>query len=154
MLNGRFYLYRIFYDDMTLYIGKGTGKRLSDQKRAFGVSGEIIAYFDDEREAYREEKRLIAEHEPPLNRIPGGTGGWSSVGDLRDAPNGLTPEGLGYAAPHLARLLIIWKCDQRLGGILKILGAFVDAHGLEKIEAAVVPHMRRLLFNNLATENK
>ncbi len=149
-----FYLYRLFHEDMTLYIGKGCGNRLSKQKRSFGVSGEIIAYFDRETEAYAEEKRLIALHEPPLNRHPGGCGGWSVVQNVSELPNGLTEEGLRHAAPHLARLLLAWARGPKLIGILNILGAYISAHGLERIESAVVPHIRLLAFNNLALESR
>lgn len=71
-----FYVYRILGEQgETVYIGKGTGRRLQTQKRRFMSDGEIIESYSTEREAYFAEKRLIGEHNPPLNRCGGGGGG-------------------------------------------------------------------------------
>lgn len=151
-----FYLYRIFQGEETLYIGKGSGYRLSHQKRRFKADGEIIVDgVADEADAYRRERALIAEHNPPLNRDAGGRGGWSGVGRVRaQSPNGLTPEGLVWAAPVLAQLLNIWRKDKSLVGLLSIFGAYVKAHGEDVLSEAVAPHFRRLILNDLALENK
>lgn len=72
----KFYVYRILGEmGETVYIGKGTGGRLAKQMRRFMASGEIIARFGTERQAYLHEKKLIAEFAPPLNRCSGGGGG-------------------------------------------------------------------------------
>lgn len=71
-----FYIYRIVGEqNETLYIGKGSGDRLRDQKRRFKSEGEILFRFNREGTAYRIEKRLIEELNPPLNVAPGGCGG-------------------------------------------------------------------------------
>jgi hypothetical protein len=126
-----FYLYRIFQGEETLYIGKGSGYRLSHQKRRFQADGEIIVDgIESEADAYRQERALIALHKPPLNKHVGGNGGWSGVSrNWAEAPNGLN-------------------------GILSILGAYIKAHGEEVITEAVVPHLRRLIRNDLALESK
>jgi hypothetical protein len=149
-----FYLYRIFRGEETLYIGKGTGRRLAKQKSRFQADGEIVAYYDDEREAYREEIKLIAAHQPPLNKHPGGQGGRAGLWHRRELPNGFTEEGLPLAAPFLARLLNIWRNDRTLDGILPVVGAYIKAHGEEAITEAVVPYLRRLIRNDLALESK
>lgn len=147
----RFYVYRLFHQDTTLYIGKGCGPRLQRQKRAFGVSGEVVKYFDHEDQAYRAERALIAKLDPPLNKSPGGWGGVTV--QLRELPNGLTPEGLDMAAPHLARLIYrVWK-EPGLVGLLSILEAYLNAHGFERIAKATAPYIARR-FNTLASENR
>jgi hypothetical protein len=148
-----FYLYRIFYGDMLLYIGKGSGRRLESQKRAFGVDGEIIARYDDEDKCFAAEKRLIARLDPPLNRHPGGCGGRLGQ-QIREIPNGLTEEGLPYAAPQLARLVLLAHRRPDLGGLLRILEPFLNAHGFERLADAVVPHIKRLQISRLALQNK
>lgn len=71
-----FYIYRIFgQGGETLYLGKGSGKRLENQIKRFGERGEVIKNFDNERETYTEEARLIFEERPPFNRTVGGFGG-------------------------------------------------------------------------------
>jgi hypothetical protein len=151
-----FYLYRIFQGEETLYIGKGSGYRLSHQKRRFRADGEIIVDgIESETDAYRQERALIALHKPPLNKHVGGNGGWSGVSrNWAEAPNGLTPEGLAGAAPIVARLINIWRKDQSLNGILSILGAYIKVHGEDVFTEAVVPHLRRLIRNDLALESK
>ena len=149
-----FYLYRIFDGEQTLYIGKGSGSRLARQKRRFQVAGEIIARFADEDEAYAEERRLISLHKPPFNKHPGGMGGRYGAQTRKELPSGLTPEGLPIAAPYVARLLVTWSRDQSLVGILSVLGAYIKAHGLDAIEQAVLPYMKRLLGKGLALEIK
>lgn len=76
MIEERFYVYRILGEcGETLYIGKGTGQRLNKQKRRFKADGEIVARYSTERQAYKAEKSLIAELNPPLNKSAGGGGG-------------------------------------------------------------------------------
>jgi len=152
----KFYLYRIFDgDNRTLYVGKGCGSRLAKQKRRFAASGEIVARYADEDEAYRQEIKLIEELKPLLNIAKGGNGGRSGLHrDPAVLPNGFTPEGLALAAPHLARLLSIWRRDKSLSGILSILGSYISAHGESAISNAVTPRLKRFISNDLAVENR
>lgn len=148
---GEFYVYRLFHQDMTLYIGKGCGGRLAKQKRHFMLDGEVVARFGDEDEAFAEEVRLIALHEPTLNKHPGGNGGRAGV--CVPLPHGFTEEGLKHAAPYLAKLLVAWALDKSLVGILKIVGSYHEKHGFEALANAVVPHMRRLSVKQLPLQN-
>jgi hypothetical protein len=70
----RFYVYRIFDGFETVYVGKGSGRRLSSQKSKFRLPGEIIARFKSERAAYAFEIKMIAELMPTANKHPGGNG--------------------------------------------------------------------------------
>ncbi|MEZ0064020.1 hypothetical protein ABIF26_009582 [Bradyrhizobium elkanii] len=72
--DGRFYVYRIFDGFETVYIGKGSGRRLASQKSKFGLAGEIIARFKSERDAYAFEIKMIAQLMPTANKHPGGNG--------------------------------------------------------------------------------
>ena len=70
----KFYVYRLFDDAGTKYIGKGSGRRLETQKRNKALGGEILAYFFKEQHAYDFEVEKIAELKPSLNMHPGGNG--------------------------------------------------------------------------------
>ena len=84
----KFYVYRILGEmGETVYIGKGSGRRLEKQKRRFGAEGEIIAEFGTERQAYSHERKLVADLNPPLNMCAGGGGGVYG----RQAGKGLDP---------------------------------------------------------------
>jgi hypothetical protein len=74
MAEDRFYVYRIFDGFETVYIGKGSGRRLSSQKSKFKLPGEIIARFKKERDAYAYEIKMIDELMPTANKHPGGNG--------------------------------------------------------------------------------
>lgn len=70
-----FYVYRILGEmGETVYIGKGCGRRLQQQKRRFMSDGEILEYCKTDKRAFRRERELIAQHNPPLNQIAGGGG--------------------------------------------------------------------------------
>jgi hypothetical protein len=74
----RFYVYALkACDAVTAYIGKGSGRRLQNQIRAFGLPGEIIACCKSERDAYAVEREKISELKPLLNWHPGGNGSWA-----------------------------------------------------------------------------
>jgi hypothetical protein len=70
----RFYVYRIFDGHETVYIGKGSGRRLANQRRKFGLPGEIVASFAKESDAYAHEIKMISELMPTANKHPGGNG--------------------------------------------------------------------------------
>jgi len=71
-----FYVYRLFdLTGETLYIGKGSGSRLSHQKRRYGLMGEIVKRFESENAAFAHERRLISKTKPRLNKCAGGNGG-------------------------------------------------------------------------------
>lgn len=70
----RFYVYRLFDGETTLYVGKGSGRRLCTQMRRHNCSGEILERFKDERAAYQYEIKLIAELAPRWNIHKGGNG--------------------------------------------------------------------------------
>lgn len=77
--DGRFYVYRLFDDPLVpLYVGKGSGRRLSSQKSKFRCKGEIIRRFARERDAYAFEIKMIAELKPELNKHAGGNGSWAA----------------------------------------------------------------------------
>ena len=70
----RVYVYRIYGGEVTVYIGKGRGRRLSDQRRRFGLPGEIVKAFRSDRAAYNYEAKLIAKLKPCHNKVAGGGG--------------------------------------------------------------------------------
>jgi hypothetical protein len=69
------YVYRIFDGVETVYVGTGTGRRIDAQKRRFGCDGEIIARDLNDDDAFKAERRWIAELMPTQNVHPGGNGG-------------------------------------------------------------------------------
>lgn len=71
----RFYVYAFGGIESPVYIGKGSGNRVKAQERRFNDKGEIIAWFINEQDAFDHERRLISDHDPKNNLIPGGTGG-------------------------------------------------------------------------------
>jgi hypothetical protein len=73
-MSDEFYVYRIYDGEVTVYIGKGRGRRLSDQKRRFALSGEILKSFSSERAAYAFEAKQIAKMKPIANKVAGGGG--------------------------------------------------------------------------------
>ena len=71
----RFYVYR-FVDENgdVAYVGKGCGRRFSVQFSRFDMTGDIVSWHAKEDDAYKEERRLIAELRPYLNKCSGGNG--------------------------------------------------------------------------------
>lgn len=70
-----FYVYRIFDGFETVYVGKGSGRRLSAQKRRFGCDGEILEVCRSDDHAFQREVYWIAALKPTENKNPGGLGG-------------------------------------------------------------------------------
>lgn len=86
-LTDMFYVYRILGEmGETVYIGKGCGRRLQQQKRRFMSDGEILEYSKTDKQAFRRERELIAQYNPPLNKSPGGNGSVRGTSN-----NGLPP---------------------------------------------------------------
>lgn len=97
-----FYVYRILGEmGETVYIGKGTGRRLQTQKRRFGADGEILEWCSTDKAAFRRERELISQYNPPLNKCSGGNGG----------TRGMKVSGVAPLFEGLARLI------RRLGGL-------------------------------------
>jgi hypothetical protein len=71
-----FYVYRIFEGHQTLYVGKGSGRRLAIQRQRFACEGEIVEDCASEALAFEREKFWITELHPTENKIAGGSGSW------------------------------------------------------------------------------
>lgn len=71
------YVYALTKDGQILYIGKGTSRRLAQQRTNFGLDGHELARFKTEQDAYNFERIAISHHNPWLNKHPGGNGSWS-----------------------------------------------------------------------------
>lgn len=73
---GRFYVYDVLdADGLTIYVGKGSGRRAHVSCRARGGHEfKIVECFANERDAYAHEVARIAEIKPALNIATGGNG--------------------------------------------------------------------------------
>lgn len=103
----RFYVYKFAQDGVTLYVGKGSGRRFAAQCRRFGFVGEIVRYCRSERDAYAQEVRLIKQLNPTLNQNSGGGGSWSARRTIRRPKWLIEMEKVGtrvYAARELLKL--------------------------------------------------
>lgn len=69
------YVYRIVDGCETVYVGKGSGRRLEAQKRRFGLEGEIIERDLTDDDAFARERHWIKTLMPSANISPGGNGG-------------------------------------------------------------------------------
>jgi hypothetical protein len=69
------YVYRIFNRHETVYVGKGSGRRLETQTRKFGCDGEILEVCKSDDHAFRREIHWIALLRPSANILRGGNGG-------------------------------------------------------------------------------
>lgn len=72
------YVYALTKDDQILYIGKGTNRRLAQQRKTYGLDGHEIAWFKAEKDAFQHERQLIKDLDPWLNRCAGGGGSWAT----------------------------------------------------------------------------
>lgn len=102
----RFYVYRIFDLGGTIYVGKGSGRRLQNQIRRFGALGEVVKYFKAERDAYHFERKLIAQLKPVRNKCAGGGGSCSLSPPRRRTKEEIEMERVGsqvYVARRLLR---------------------------------------------------
>jgi hypothetical protein len=88
-----FYVYRIFEGFQTLYIGKGSGRRLKSQMKRFEADGEVIEWCQTDDQAFTRERHWIAKLLPTENRHPGGSGGRCSRHPVpREYRNLYTPQ--------------------------------------------------------------
>jgi hypothetical protein len=69
-----FYVYELVEGDRVRYVGKGSGRRLQNQRRKFKLEGREVARFWREDDAYNFERERIADQQPDLNKLPGGNG--------------------------------------------------------------------------------
>jgi hypothetical protein len=69
------YVYRIFDGEVTVYVGKGSGRRLESQKRRFGLDGVVIEKCKSDDHAFEREVHWIAQLKPTDNILAGGNGG-------------------------------------------------------------------------------
>lgn len=144
-----FYVYRILGEmGETVYIGKGTGRRLQTQKRRFMSDGEVIETYSTERQAYFAEKKLIAKHNPPLNRCGGGGGG---IYGKPNQPKG-TEESLFEIA---ARALNCMRFPQRhftwfdmIPALKNFVGALIERFGEEEFAKRIRPYGIEMKFEN------
>lgn len=80
-----FYVYRIFDGHETVYVGKGSGRRLQSQMRSFSMDGEVIEHCSSDDHAFEREVHWISQLKPTANKAAGGNGG-------RCRPKPLSPE--------------------------------------------------------------
>lgn len=71
----RFYVYALKDGEKTVYVGKGSGRRLDQQRTSLGLSGDVLEWFSSEAKALAAERKWIAELRPSLNKCAGGNGG-------------------------------------------------------------------------------
>lgn len=70
-----FYVYRIFDGPTTVYVGKGSGRRLQSQQYAFHLPGEIVEHCKSDDHAFQRERHWISILQPTENISAGGNGG-------------------------------------------------------------------------------
>lgn len=69
------YVYRIFDGCETVYVGKGSGRRLALQMRKFGCDGEKLVTGLSDDDAFDAERDWIKKLLPTANKAAGGNGG-------------------------------------------------------------------------------
>jgi len=82
----RFYVYAITdHNGVIVYVGKGSGERLAQQRRTHRATGHEIARFKRERDAYKFEIQCIEELKPCRNKHQGGNGPCARRATRQDA---------------------------------------------------------------------
>ncbi len=102
----RFYVYALIDAGKIVYIGKGSGRRLSVQRRAHRCDGYELARFKRERDAYQHEIAAIAELSPERNKHPGGNGSRAVPQRTPPAPAWLKEINRVGSRVYAARLLV------------------------------------------------
>lgn len=128
-----FYVYRILGEmGETVYIGKGCGRRLHNQKRRFMSDGEVMEWCSTDKQAFRRERDLIAQHNPPLNKSTGGNG----------ATRGLKIDSVPSLYAGVAK--IIRRLDSLETNVREYLKNLISevaiSHGQEKMAAGLRPY--------------
>jgi hypothetical protein len=113
----RFYVYEAISDNgECLYIGKGTGRRLEDQKRRFKCEVRVIKWFKSEASAFKFEAFQITDRSPIFNKKPGGSGGRVKTTALRkpkltEIENGIQELG---SRVYVARALLGFDLSRQI----------------------------------------
>lgn len=100
------YVYRIFDGAVTVYVGKGSGRRLRQQERRFGLPGEILERFDCDDKAFKRERELIASLRPTENVSLGGSGGRSRPKPVLPTPKWVREMEKMGTRKYVARFLL------------------------------------------------
>lgn len=101
-----FYVYEIInLSGETIYVGKGSGRRLRNQVKNFNFNGCEIARFKKESDAYAFEVQKIAEIKPVLNKHVGGNGSKVTIKRERKQSWQILIDRIGTRA-YAARLLL------------------------------------------------
>lgn len=74
-VKNRFYVYAFRDGAEVVYIGKGTGRRLQQQEKRFGLKGEVLGRYECEDKCFAAERDFIKQLMPNENRNRGGGGG-------------------------------------------------------------------------------
>lgn len=123
----------------TVYIGKGCGRRLHNQKRRFMSDGEILEYCRTDKQAFRRERALIAQYNPPLNKSPGGNG----------SVRGVKIDSVRAMYAGIARIV---RCLDGLETSVKeflknMISEIAESHGHSKLAAGLRPYGVELTFS-------
>lgn len=122
MVKPKYYVYVITDGHEVVYVGKGSGRRLQDQKRRFKCEGSIVEKFTSEKLAYAAEVKWIDQLKPTSNKAKGGNGGWSTPKPGPRLPREYAEiERIGtqrYVAQMLSRKL--WEGNIAQFGVSKI----------------------------------
>jgi len=71
-----FYVYLLMdWNGNPMYVGKGSGYRISVSERRFGLSGIFLSWHLTDEEAFSAERKAIEKFQPCLNKCAGGNGG-------------------------------------------------------------------------------
>lgn len=118
----RFYVYRILGEQgETVYVGKGKGRRLANQKWRFKAEGEVLKRFATERAALNYECKLIAKLNPPLNQLAGGGGALERI-KVQRLQVGERAAPRAYVARMLCNRFWIYLSPDKAADIRKVAG--------------------------------
>lgn len=106
----RFYVYRIYDGHETVYVGKGSGRRLKQQARKFRLPAEIVEECKSEDHAFKREIHWTETLRPTLNSHRGGAGGRCRV---RRKPQREFAEIERIGSRRYAARFLLRKIDER-----------------------------------------
>lgn len=134
-----FYVYRIFGEmGETVYIGKGCGRRLHNQKRRFMADGEVMEWCSTDKRAFMRERELIAEYNPPLNKSTGGNGSVKGT-RVESAP------GMYAGIARIVRQLDGLEASVR-DFLVKMISDIANNQGRAKFEAGLRPYGIEIVY--------